>query len=99
MADNIKKIKIEATGLKDIKKELDDIKKSMNDVTDPSEMAKLTAEADRLESVLGGVNDKVKEFDLDEFKEASSAVNPLVRSVKEITDGMDDLKVNIRGMR
>lgn len=44
MADNVRKIKVQAVGLKDIKRELDDIKKSMKEATDPTEMARLTAE-------------------------------------------------------
>lgn len=87
MADNIKKIKIEAIGLKDIKKELDDIKKSMEDVTDPSEMAKLTAEADRLESALEEVNDKVKEFG----EESKDSLNGAGKSFSDLKSAISDL--------
>jgi hypothetical protein len=62
MADNIKTIKIQAVGLKDIKRELDGIKSAMKDATDPSEMSRLTSEANALEGKLGEVNGKVKEL-------------------------------------
>lgn len=83
----IKQIKIEAVGLKNIKKELDDIKKSMNDVTDPSEMAKLTAEADRLEKSLEGVNDKVKEFG----EESTDSLNGVGKSFSDLKSAITEL--------
>lgn len=83
----IKQIKIEAVGLKNIKNELDDIKKSMKDVTDPSEMAKLTAEADRLESTLEGVNDKVKEFG----EESTDSLNGAGKSFEDLKTAITEL--------
>lgn len=87
MVDNIKKIKIEAVGLKDIKRDLDDIKKSMKEATDPAEMAKLTAEADRLESTLDGVNDKVKEFG----EESTDSLNGAGKSFSDLKNSITDL--------
>lgn len=74
----IKQIKIEAVGLRNIKKELDDIKKSMKDVTDPSEMDRLTKEADKLEKQLKDVNKGIKEMD-----ESTSSVTNSSKTLKQ----------------
>lgn len=87
MADKVKKIKIQAVGLKDIKRELDDIKNSMKEATDPAEMARLTAEADKLEKSLDGVNDKVREFG----EESTDSLNGAGKSFQDLKSAVTEL--------
>lgn len=87
MADKVKKIKIQAVGLKDIKRELDDINKSMKEATDPAEMARLTAEADKLEKSLDGVNDKVREFG----EESTDSLIGAGKSFKDLKSAVTEL--------
>lgn len=87
MADNIKKIKIQAVGLKDIKRELEGIKSAMKDATDPSDMSRLTSEADKLEGKLGEVNDKVKEFG----EESTDSLNGAGKSVANLRTNIKNL--------
>lgn len=87
MADKVKKIKIQAVGLKDIKRELDDINKSMKEATDPSEMAKLTAEADVLEKQLSDVNKGIKEMD-ESTSSAATSSQSLRKDLKDLENEM-----------
>lgn len=88
----IKEIKIEAKGLKQIKAEMEELKKAMRSATSPEEMNRITEAAAELRVQLQNVNDKVKDFKLDDkLKDASSAADPLAKAIEEVTNEMKDL--------
>lgn len=73
MADIVKTVKIEAVGLREINSELDKLKAGITEVTNPSEMSKLSAEADNLTNKLSGANTQLQNIQgIDYGKMASS---------------------------
>jgi hypothetical protein len=77
MADITKTIKIEATGLREIKSELDGINQSMDEASDPSKFKALSSEADMLTSKLSQANTELEEVGKKDYSHVSGSLSQI----------------------
>jgi hypothetical protein len=84
MSESVRKIKVEATGLKALKNELREVKNALADATNPDDIKNLSEAAAGLTDQISDLNDEIKSFQGSNFEQVSGQLGKIGDSIKNL---------------